>query len=133
MVGKTAIKDDYFKNTKTYSSNKNYNLKNKLLKEKKIDNDFLEKLKFIKLEELITLKLLVATSTLRGKIFNFPFLKFSTEICKEAVLRFALSQANSKREALLILGLKRADLSYYLKKYNLEKDFNYDSKTRKDR
>ena len=123
MVGKTAIKDDYFKNTKTYSSNKNYNLKNKLLKEKKIDNDFLEKLKFIKLEELITLKLLVATSTLRGKIFNFPFLKFSTEICKEAVLRFALSQAKSKKEALLILGMKRADLSYYLKKYDLEKDF----------
>jgi transcriptional regulator with AAA-type ATPase domain len=123
MVGKTAIKDDYFKNTKTYSSNKNYNLKNKLLKEKKIDNDFLEKIKLLKLEEIITLKLIVSTSLLKGKLFNFPFLKYSTEICKEAVLRFALSQAKSKKEALLILGMKRADLSYYLKKYNLEKDF----------
>lgn len=132
MVGKTAIKDNSLKQSKTFSSNKNYNLKNKLLKEKKIDNDFLEKLKFLKLEELITLKLLVSTSLLKGKLFNFPFLKYSTEICKEAVLRFALSQANSRREALLILGMKKADLVHYLKAYNLEKDFDYDTRTKKN-
>ena len=110
MVGKTATKDDSFKDSNIFSSNKNYNLKRKLLKEKKIDNDFLEKIKFLKLEELITLKLLVSTSLLKGKLFNFPFLKYSSEICKEAVLRFALSQANTKREAQLILGIKKADL-----------------------
>ncbi len=130
MVGKTAIKDNSLKDNKNYSSNKNYNLKNKLLKEKKIDNDFIEKLKFLKLEELITLKLIVSTSMLKGKMFNFPFFKFTTEICKEAVLRFALSQANSRREALMILGLKKADLIHYLKSYNLEKDFNYDNRTK---
>ena len=123
MVGKTAIKDNSLKQSKTFSSNKNYNLKNKLLKEEKIDQDFLEKLKFLKLEELITLKLLTSTSLLKGKLFNFPFLKYSTEICKEAVLRFALSQANSRREAQLILGIKKADLVHYLKAYNLERDF----------
>jgi len=132
MVGKTAIKDNYFKKTKTNSSNKNYNLKNKLLRENKINNDFLEKLKFLKLEELITLKLLVATDILRGKLFNFPFLKYTTEICKEAVLRFALSQAKSKREALIILGMKKADLIYYLKSYNLEEEFKYDSESKKN-
>ena len=125
MVGKTAIKDSTFKKSKTNSSNKNYNLKNKLLKENKIDNDFLQKLQFLTLEELITLKLISSTSLLKGKLFNFPFLKYSTEICKEAVLRFALSQANTKREAQLILGIKKADLIYYLKKYNLEEDFKY--------
>ena len=133
MVGKTAIKDDSFKDSNIFSSNKNYNLKRKLLKEKKIDNDFLKKIKFLKLEELITLKLLVSTSLLKGKLFNFPFLKYSSEICKEAVLRFALSQANTKREAQLILGIKKADLIYYLKKYNLEKDFNYDSNAKQNK
>jgi len=128
MVGKTAIRDSSLKQSKNFSSNKNYNLKNKLLKEKKIDQEFLEKLKFLKLEELITLKLLVATSLLKGKLFNFPFLKYSTEICKEAILRFALSQANSRREAQIILGMKKADLVYYLKAYELEKDFVYDNK-----
>ena len=125
MVGKTAIKDNYFKKSKVHSSNKNYNLKNKLLKENKIDNEFLEKLKFLQLEELITLKLLTSTSLLKGKLFNFPFLKYSTDICKESVLRFALSQANSKREASLILGIKKADLIYYIKTYGLEKEFEY--------
>ena len=132
MVGKTAIKDNSLKKSKTSSSNKNYNLKNKLLRENKIDNNFLEKIKFLKLEELITLKLLTSTELLKGKFFNFPFLKFSTDICKEAVLRFALSQANSKKEAQLILGIKKADLIGYLKKYNLEKEFEYDSRTKKN-
>lgn len=131
MVGKTAIKDDSLKDAKVFSSNKNYNLKNKLLKEEKIDKEFLEKLKFIKLEELIALKLLTSTTLLKGKLFNFPFLKYATEICKEAVLRFALSQANSRREAQLILGMKKADLIHYLKSYELEKEFNYDRRTRK--
>ena len=131
MVGKTAMKDNSLKESKYLSSNKNYNLKNKLLKEKKIDKDFLEKLNFLKLEEIITLKLLVATNSLKGKLFNFPFLKYSTEICKEAVLRFALSQAKSRKEAQLILGIKKADLVHYLKSYQLEKDFNYDSRTKK--
>ena len=130
MVGKTAIKDNSLKESKTFSSNKNYNLKNKLLREKKIDQEFLEKLKFLKLEELITLKLLVSTSLLKGKLFNFPFLKYSTEICKEAVLRFALSQANSRKEAQLILGIKKADLVHYLKAYGLEKDFEYKNRTK---
>ena len=130
MVGKTAIKDDSFKDSNIFSSNKNYNLKRKLLKEKKIDNDFLEKIKFLKLEELITLKLLVSTSLLKGKLFNFPFLKYSSEICKEAVLRFALSQANSKKEAQIILGMKKHELIHYLKSYNLEKEFNYDRRTK---
>ena len=85
-------------------------------------------LKFLKLEELITLKLLVSTSLLKGKLFNFPFLKYSTEICKEAVLRFALSQANSRREAQIILGMKKSELIHYLKSYNLEKEFKYYSK-----
>ena len=132
MVGKTAIRDNSLKEIKNYSSNKNYNLKNKLLKEKKIDNEFLERLKFLKLEEIICLKLLVSTSLLKGKLFNFPFLKFSTEICKEAVLRFELSQAKSKKEASLILGMKKADILHYIKAYNLENDFKYDSKTKKN-
>ena len=130
MVGKTAIKDSSLKNSKTFSSNKNYNLKNKLLKENKIDNDFIEKLKFLKLEELITLKLLVSTSLLKGKLFNFPFLKYSSEICKEAVLRFALSQANSRKEAQIILGMKKSELMYYLKAYNLEEEFKYERRSK---
>ena len=81
------VKDNSLKKTMYTSDNENYNLKNKLLKENKIDNDFLNKLQFLKLEELITLKLLVSTQMLKGKIYNFPILKYSYQICKEAVVR----------------------------------------------
>ena len=68
MVGKTAVKDNSLKSSKFISNNKNYNLKNKLIKENKVNKEFLEKLRFITLEEIITLKLLVSTESLKGKL-----------------------------------------------------------------
>ena len=133
MVGKTAIKDNSLKDTKFFSENKNYNLKNKLLKEKKIDNQFLEKLRFITLEELITLKLLVSAEALKGKLYNFPFLKYSYEICKEAVVRFALTMSNNRKEASLMLGMKKVDFINYIKEYDFIEEYNYDSRTKKSK
>ena len=126
------MKDNTLKKSKFTSDNENYNLKNKLLIEKKIDKDFLNKLKFIKLEELITLKLLVSTKSLKGKLFNFPIFKYCKQICREAVFKYALSVAKSRKEASLIIGLKRADMVEYIKKYNLKEEFYYGRRTRKD-
>ena len=133
MVGKTAKKDNSLKETKFFSDNKNYNLKNKLLKEKKIDKQFLEKLNFITLEDLITLKLLVSSESLKGKLYNFPFLKYSYEICKEATVRFALSMANNRKEASLILGMKKAEFINYIKEYGILEEFNYDRRAKKNK
>ncbi len=132
MVGKTAIKDNSLKKSKFTSDNKNYNLKNKLLKEGRIDKDFIEKIKFITLEELITLKLLISAQGLNGKLYNFPFLKYTTDICKEAIVRFALSKANNRREASLILGMKKADFLQYIKEYGLIEEFKYDRRTKEN-
>lgn len=133
MVGKTAIKDNSFKKSINNSSNKNYNLKNKLLKENKIDKQFLEKLRFITLEELITLKLLVSVEGLKGKLYNFPFLKYTSDICKEAVVRFAISIANNRREVSLILNSKKSEILKYVKNYELMEEYNYASRTKKDK
>jgi len=122
MVGKTAVKDNSLKSSKFISNNKNYNLKNKLIKENKVNKEFLEKLRFITLEEIITLKLLVSTESLKGKLYNFPFLKYSYEICKEAVVRFALSYSNNRKEASLILGMKKADFVSYVREYKILDD-----------
>ena len=131
MVGNKAIKDNSLKNNKFTSSNKNYNLKNKLLNKNKINKDFLEKLKFITLEDLITLKLLSSTEGLKGKLYNFPFLKYSHDICKEAVVRFALSMSSNRREASLILGMKKAEFINYIKEYGILEEMKYDSKSKK--
>ena len=130
MVGKTAIKDNSLKSTKFFSENRNYNLKNKLLKEKKIDKPFLEKLRFITLEDLITLKLLVSTEALKGKLYNFPFLKYSSDICKEAIVRFALSVSNNRKEASLLMGMKKSDFINYIREYNLLEGNNNESKSK---
>ena len=131
MVGKTAIKDNSLKKTKFTSDNKNYNLKNRLLKEGKIDKNFIEKIKLVTLEDLITLKLIASSEGLSGKLYNFPFLKYATDICKEAVVRFALSKADNRREASLILGMKKADFLQYIKEYGLIEEFKYDRRTKK--
>ena len=127
------VKDNSLKKTMYTSDNENYNLKNKLLKENKIDNDFLNKLQFLKLEELITLKLLVSTQMLKGKIYNFPILKYSYQICKEAVVRYALTMAKNRREASLILGMKKAEFVNYIKEYGLLEEYNYGRNTTKNK
>jgi len=123
------MKDNTLKKSIYTSDNENYNLKNKLLIEKKIDKDFLNKLQFIKLEELITLKLLVSTKSLKGKLFNFPIFKYCKQICREAVFKYSLSAANNRKEASLILGIKKADMMKYIKEYNLKEEFHYGRRT----
>jgi hypothetical protein len=114
------MKDNTLKEAKFKSNNENYDLRKELLSNNKINKDFLEKLNFLTLEELITLKLLVASKSLRGKLFNFPLLKYSSDICKEAVVRYALSESKNIREASLILGIKKIDLQRYIKSYNID-------------
>jgi hypothetical protein len=126
-------KDDSLKNNKFTSDNENYNLKSTLLKEEKIDKDFLEKIKFLKLEELITLKLISAAEGLSNKLLNFPILKYTQDICKEAVIRYALSCAKSRREASLIIGMKKADFIHYIREYGLIEEFKYDNRTKKNK
>tara|TARA_B100000282_G_scaffold51173_1_gene32525 strand:- start:437 stop:820 length:384 start_codon:yes stop_codon:yes gene_type:complete len=124
------IKDDSLKNTKYKSDNKDYNLKNTLLKQQKIDFNFLEKIKFLQLEEIIALKLIVSAEGLNGKFLNFPFLKFTTDICREAIIKFALSISNNNREASLILGMKKVEILNYIKKHNLRDEYqNYSEKS----
>ena len=113
------MKDNNLKSTKIKSNNKDYNLKRILLKEGKIDSYFLEKIKLLTLEDIIFLKLQSAAESLKGKLYNFPILKFSQDICREAVVKYALSTTQTKREACMILGLTKADFNRYVKKYNI--------------
>ena len=96
------MKDNSLKKSKFKSDNENYNLKKELLKERKVDKEFLEKLNFLTLEDLITLKLDSASKSLKGKLFNFPILKYATDICQEAVIKYGKSKKLD--DSLLIQG-----------------------------
>ena len=67
------------------------------------------------------------------KLFNFPFLKYTSDICKEAVVRFAISIANNRREVSLILNSKKSEILKYVKNYELMEEYNYASRTKKDK
>ena len=67
------------------------------------------------------------------EITHIALLKECEKICKEAGVRYALSGSNSRREASLMIGMKRADFIKYIRDYNLIEEFKYDRRTKKDK
>jgi len=105
---------------KRKSNNLIYSNSKKLLDQKKIDKDFFNKLSFLTLEDLISLKLESASLGLNGKLYNFPILKFISDISKEAVVKYALTYSRSKKEASMILGTSISELNRLIKLYSIE-------------
>ena len=101
---------------------KSYNIKKELLKEKKINKDFCNKLHSITIEDLIALKLELAAESVKGKLFGFPIKSFITNIINEALIKYSLSVTNSYREAGLLLGLTKSELYRYRKRYKIFKE-----------
>ena len=99
---------------------KNFDYKKNLLKERKVNKDFLEKIKFLTLEELIYLKLDSVSQGLKGKLYGFPMLKFITEICKEALATYALSTTKNKKDAAMILNINKTNLNQLIEKYKID-------------
>ena len=104
---------------KRKTKNLNYSISEKLLKEDKVNKDFLSKLSFLTLEDLISLKLESASTGVNGKLYNFPILKFVSDVSKEAVVKYALTYASSKKEASMILGTTISELNRLIKLYNI--------------
>lgn len=102
------------------SLNENYHYTSRLLKNRKINKEFIEKLKFLTIEELIYLKLDSATANLNGKLIGFPIYKFISDISKEACVKYALSTTKSKKDAALILNISKTELNRLIKLYEIE-------------
>lgn len=98
----------------------NYDYKKKLLKEEKIDKNFLNKIKLLTIEEILYLKLDSISSSLNGKLIGIPINRFLSDICQEALVLFACSRSKNKRDISNMLGINLANLNKMLKKYKLE-------------
>ena len=112
--------NDSLRKTKHTSINENYDLKDNLLRDKKINQDFLDKIKLLTLEEIICLKLDASLLSLKGKLYGFPILKLIQNIAKDAVLNYSLSVSKSKKEAAMILGTTKSHLNRLIKQYNID-------------
>ena len=101
-----------------------YSTINKLKKEKKIDEVFLSRISSLTLEEVIAIKLESAARYVNHKLYNFPIWKSLHNVCREAVLMFALSSTRSLNDAASFLGISQNEFKENVKKYkiNLDKD-----------
>jgi len=99
-----------------------YSTINKLRKDKKIDDKFEVMLSSLTLEEIISVKLELSARYLNNRMYNFQIWKSIESICREAVVRFALSACRSKLDAATFLGLNLTELNLNLKKMDISLD-----------
>ena len=108
------------KKLKSYrGKNEHYSFRNKLKKEKKLNDSFETILNSLTLEELISLKLELSSSYINNRLYNIPIYYNLIYIIKEACLKYALSACRTKGDAARLLGLTEANFQTELKKFNI--------------
>ena len=112
---------------KNEGRNRYYSISNKLKKENKSSEEFEIIFNNLSLEEVIGLKLeLASKSSFNGKLYGVPIWNSIPSIVKDAVLKYALSATRSKREAARFLGLNEFAMKRLINKYRID---NYFEKT----
>jgi len=106
------------------SSKKNLTTKNKsvilALKAKNLLNDsLLVCINNLTLEDLIAIKLELSANHINNRPYGFDIWRKSGYIIKEALLKFALSTTNSKKDAARFLGLTYSDFKKAIRKYKV--------------
>ena len=110
--------------------NSEYSLRNKLKRDKKITDEFEVMLSTLTLEEIIGLRLELASSYINNKLYNLNIYKSIWYMTKEAVIMFALSSTRTMKDAASLLGLKESDFRRELKKYQIDlTQANYNKKS----
>ena len=102
---------------------KQYSLAKKLKQESKISIEFEVMVNNLSLEELIGLKLELASKAAGGKLYGIPIWKSLPDISKEAAFLYAISACTSKREAAVFLGIDLQTFNKMQKKFDSQSYF----------
>ena len=108
---------------KRQGKNRYYSLAKKLRREQRSSDDFEVMLSQLTLEEVIGLKLELASKTLDGKLFGLPIWTSLHSIVQDAVLKYTFSASRTQGEAMRFLGLKKVEMRKLLKKYKIDNYF----------
>ena len=100
--------------------NDSYSLSRKLRKENRSDDIFEVKLNNLSLEEVIALKLELASSSTGKALYGLPLWQSLTDIVQDGMLRYALSATRTKGEAMRLLGLAPKDFNRLDKKFHTD-------------
>ena len=102
----------------------NYSFINVLKKERRINENLLNMLSSLSLEEIIAIKLEISVKSLNHKMYNFPLWSCFPNIARDALLRYAYSSCQSKRDMARFLGIPINKFNEILRKYKTEKLFD---------
>jgi len=112
------------KQRKRQGKNKYYSLSKKLRRENRSSDEFEAILSQLTLEEVIGLKLELASKLLEGRMFGLPIWSNLHSITQDAVLKWVYSASRTQSEAARFLGLKKIDYYKILRKYNTNSYFS---------
>ena len=72
----------------------------------------------LSLEEVIGLKLELATKPVNGRLYGFPLWNNLTDIVRDAIFKYTYSATRTQIEAMRFLGLRENKFHILKKKYN---------------
>ena len=101
---------------------KNYSLSKTLREESKSNEEFEIMLSNLTLEELIGLKLEVSGRAVKHKLYGLRIYDRIGKICRNGIFKYAISAAQSKKEASMFLGMTMKQLNYYIRREKLFED-----------
>ena len=112
------------KKSRSDGRNRDYSISHKLRKDGKSSEEFEIIFNNLSLEEVIGLKLeLASKSSFNGKLYGVPIWYSIPTIVKDAVLKYAVSATRSKREAARFLGLNELVLKKNINRYKIDNYF----------
>ena len=91
----------------------------KLKDQNKINDNILSCISSLSIEDLIAVKLELSANHLNNRLYGFDIWRNSGYIVKEALLKFAISSTNSKKDAARFLGLTYSEFKRVLKTYDI--------------
>lgn len=99
--------------------NQHYSIIRKLRDERRSNEEFEIMLNNLSLEEIIGLKLELASKTFNGKMYGIPLWNAIPSITKDAVFKYALSATRTQVEAARFLGVNITYFKNLKKKYGV--------------
>tara|TARA_B100000287_G_C20270021_1_gene637596 strand:- start:176 stop:496 length:321 start_codon:yes stop_codon:yes gene_type:complete len=102
-------------------STKNKSIASKLINDGIASEDLLVLVNSISLEDIIALKLELSSKILQNRFYGFDIWRNTNYIVKDALLKFAIANTNSKKDAARFLNLNYSAFSRLIKKFEVDK------------
>ena len=99
---------------------------NKLTHENKINNRLLVLINNLTLEDLIAIKLELSCAHVNNRLYGLDIWHKACYIMKEALLKFAISTTQSKKDAARFLGLNYLEFKRQSDRFDVESFFSED-------